>query len=365
MKNASISEVSTVQSEDYAELATFLASFPAETRSKERWLGRFRIWWDINPAFAGAPSRGWILRQQEKIVGFLGTIPMKIQLGGKETICFGGTTWRVLPDHRGMSMFLKRRQMQDQKDHLHVTTTPRPEVAKMLELLRYQRIDRGGGTNEQSVVVLNFEKFLRMKFDGRFAGAQIAWGFALILQCFQSLFQCFTLGKSRRADVREISKADRAFDELWERTRSRYLNTNIRTSEMLNWYCFSAKEPAKTLLGYYEGDTLFGYMMLSSSGERAMQIMECVDLWIDPARDEVSTLRALVGKAVKYARRNSFDRLVFPHFNGQTAASYRKLHLLRRPAWGRREYMTGSSGFLENITVENSYFVTAQGDYGL
>ena len=91
-----------------------------------------QLWWDLNPSFSSAPSRGWLLREQGRIVGFLGTIPIKMQLAGKESLSFGGTTWRVAPEFRGTSMLLKRRQMEDQKDHLHASTTPRREVAKMM-----------------------------------------------------------------------------------------------------------------------------------------------------------------------------------------------------------------------------------------
>ncbi len=40
-------------------------------------------WWDLNPAYDDAFTRGWLLREQGEIVGFLGSIPWKFQLGGQ------------------------------------------------------------------------------------------------------------------------------------------------------------------------------------------------------------------------------------------------------------------------------------------
>ncbi len=117
-------------------------------------------------------TRGWLLREQGEIVGFLGTIPWKFQLGGHETTVFAGTTWRVLPEYRGMSIALKRRQMDEHEDVLHFSTTPRAEVERLLTLLGYEPMRSGEGDETHSVIILDFEKLLRAKLKGR-ASAQV------------------------------------------------------------------------------------------------------------------------------------------------------------------------------------------------
>lgn len=357
-------EVSTVRPDEYEKLALFLANFPGETRSMESWLKRLRAWWDCNPAFVNSFTRGWLLQEKGQIVGFLGDIPLKFQLLGKETTVFAGTTWRVLPQYRGMSMALKRRQMNEHKERLHFSTTPRPEVVRMLKLLRSRPIDRGEGTDAHSLIILNFEKPLRMRFQHAFPGTIAAKMLSPILDVYQS-FRTRPVQTSIPGKVKELAKADEAFDDLWERTRTKHLNTNVRTAETVNWYCFTNHQTEKKLLAYYEGRQLFGYMVFLTDEMPGMRIFECVDLWIDPAGGEDKILAALVAKAWKVAKHGSFDRVVLPHFDCNTAALYKKLGLLKRRAWGKREFFNGPHHLMDKITAENSYFVTALGDYGL
>src|SRR5204862_2980909 len=108
---------------------------------------------------------------------------------------------------------------------------------------------------------------------------------APVLDLFQAI-RLRGLESSRRADVRELTRADETFDDLWQRTRTRWANTNVRTAQMVNWYCF-AKQPAeKRLFAYLEGGELLGYMVLLVKGDAGRRLMECVDVWIDPGAGE-------------------------------------------------------------------------------
>jgi hypothetical protein len=358
-------EVSNVFPEDYAELAEFLATFPGdETRSAESWLNRLRAWWDLNPAYVDSFARGWLLRESGRIVGFFGSIPWKFQLGRNETTVFAGTTWRVLPEYRGMSMALKRRQMDEHRDVLHFSTTPRKEVVRMLELLGYKEICRGPGNGDHSAIILNFEKVLRIKLQSAFLSTMLAKCLAPVLGVIQS-FRIRNLKHCEHDKVREVVRADEAFDDLWNRTRMKYSNTNVRTAEAINWYCFSTKEIKKKLFGYYEGSKLCGYMVFLSTEMRGMKFFECVDLWIEPKGGQGEVLGALVERARRCAKQGSFDRVFLPHFDCQTAASYSRLGLPRMRARKRPEFFKGPRQLMEKITPANSYFVLAQGDYGL
>ncbi len=358
-------ELSTVRTGDYEELASFLANFPGqEKHSPHWWLSRLRAWWDLNPAFAGSFSRGWLLRDKSRIVGFFGAIPWKMQLSGKESIAFGGTTWRMLPEFRGMGMALKSRQMDEHKEVLHMSVNTRREIIPLVKLLRYQEIDRGAGADKQSLLVVDFKKVLRGKFGNGAADAIATKIFAPCAAALQSL-RTRHLRQSTGLTVKELSRADESFDRLWERTRARFVNTNVRTAATVNWYCFSIEAFRKKLLGCYDGDRLVGYMILLREESPAMRAFECVDLWMDAEADEEKILAALVAKAEQCARENGFDRVVFPHFNQHTAALYARLGLLARPAWKRNEYFKAPPHIAGNITSANSYFVGAQGDFGV
>ncbi|MEX2122647.1 MAG: hypothetical protein WD795_02060 [Woeseia sp.] len=354
-----------VSPEDYAELAVFLAAFPDdESRSAESWLDRMQAWWDLNPAYVDSFARGWVLRDGGKIVGFFGSIPWKFQSGGNETTVFAGTTWRVLPEFRGMSMALKRREMDEHRDVLHFSTTPRAEVARMLEVLGYEPIRRDPDDGSHSAIIVNFEKVLRIKLQNVFPGKALAKCLAPVVSAIQS-FRIRRLEDYGQGKVRELTSAGEAFDDLWNRTRMKYPNTNVRTADAINWYCFSSKGIQKKLLGYFEGDKLAGYMVCMSSEMRGMKFYECVDLWIERAGGRAEVLGALVARARQCAERDSCDRVFLPHFNRETAASYNRLGLPAMRALKRPEFYKGPRRLMQQITTGNSYFVLAQGDYGL
>lgn len=358
-------EVSRVSEADYAALSEFLADFPDdETGNADAWLRRMRTWWDLNPAYEHAFSRGWLLRDQGEIVGFLGSIPWKFQLDGNETTVFGGTTWRVLPDYRGMSLALKRRQMDEQEDSLHFSTTPRAEVERLLKRLGYAPMRGGQGHETHSTIILNFEKMLRARFNGRTSGKIVAKRAAQLLRAYQKL-RLRRLGRCAHEKVREIHQADEAFDDLWERTRSRYPSTHVRTADAINWYCFSSPEFEKTLLGYFDGGRLAGYIVFLAAKRRGMRIFECVDLWIEPGPRREVILGALVEKARRFAAKASFDLICLPHFDRTTAATYRQLGLLQRSAPRRPGFYMGPRELMHQLTPANSYIVLAEGDYGL
>jgi hypothetical protein len=356
-------EVAVVRVEDYAELASFMADFPgARVRSVDGWHSRLRTWWDANPAFEPTFPRGWVLRDAGKIVGFFGSLPLKLQLAGRETTAFAATSWRVLPEYRGKSIGLKLRQLSAHKDALHFSTTPKEELVALLKVLGYQPIDRGPGTDAQSVLILDFEKMLRARYRDAFLGPWMAKIAAPGLGAVQALR---TRRLEESGDVRDLSTADGSFDDLWERTRRRHANTNVRSAAVVRWYCFSLEPADKKLFAYYERGTLLGYMVVLLREEPTRRLLECLDVWMDPAGDEARILGALVAKAAAFARHGSYERVMFPHFNAAIAALYGGLGLLEGPAWRRREYVKGPREVLETITPANSYFVRAQGDYGL
>ena len=358
-------EVSSVSEADYPELASFLAAFPdVESASADSWRSRMCAWWDLNPAFVDGYTRGWLLRDNGRIVGFLGSIPWRFRLGGNETTVFAGTTWRVLPEFRGMSILLKRRQMDEHQEVLHFSTTPRPEVARILNLLEYERIRRGTGTETHTAILLNVEKILRLKFRNSAWSKTIAKSLAPPLKAIQAI-RMRRLGQCAHDNVRELGSAGETFDDLWRRTRDRYPSTNVRTAAAVNWYCFSSTAFEKKLFGYFDGEKLTGYIIFLSTERRGMKFFECVDLWIDPeaGRDEI--LGALIEKARQCAVQGSFDRVHLPHFNRETAASYRNLGLLEMKGRRKPGFYKGPRQMMDQLTPPNSYFVLAQGDYGL
>lgn len=358
-------EVAVVGPDDYERLAAFLAEFPARRpASAARWLALLRAWWDRNPAFDESLPRGWVVREDGRIGGFFGSLPLKFQAGFREVRAFAALHWYVLPAYRGQSLQLRLRPLDLHKQAIHFSTTPKADRLPLLKRLGYRPIPRGPGTELQSHFLLDVRKFLGRQARARLLrgpGAAVAAPVLALAQAYRTR----RLVRQGEENVRVLSRADASFDDLWQRTRTRYANTNVRTAELVNWYCFTVVPSDKTLLGFYERDVLLGYMILWRKTDPGRRFLECVDLWIDPSAGEARVLAGLVSKAIACARDDRAERVIFPHFDTAMAERYRDLGLLQGPRWTKREFFKAPPQVMADITVENSYFVWAQGDYGL
>lgn len=352
-------EVVLIDREHYGKVAAFLAGFPGDRSTPQGWLNRFHAWWEENPSFSPDWSRGWMLCDSGRIVGFIGAIPAKFLLNGNETVAVGGTTWRVDAPYRGMSMLLKTRKMTTYREALHFAMTPAPQVARVLNLLRYEPIERWQEEGRQSVVVLNTGKFLRERLGPGPLGA-----LSPALAPVANLAWRFVLRRLPSANLaQELVEADAAFDDLWRRTRTIYANTSVRSAEIIQWYCFKNLPEQKRLIGCFKGGRLLGFMILLA--ERDCGNARCIDLWLDPSEDEIHTVGALVSRALHWTKAMELDRAVFPHFNRRLAKCYGRLGLPCRPGWKRREFLFAPENILKTLTPEKSYLVGAQGDLGL
>ncbi len=119
-------------------LVQFLNEFENDNRGVDIWRNRLKYWWIENPMAKAIPLRGWLLRYQESIVGFMGLIGGEYVYKGVVYPAAVTTTWRVATHHRNASlpMFLKLNPLR--KQFLILDTTPREEVVKLMQRSKYQ-----------------------------------------------------------------------------------------------------------------------------------------------------------------------------------------------------------------------------------
>ncbi len=347
----------------YEELSSFLAAFPDEANPRPFWLERFLLWWDHNPAFAENLERGWVLRKNGAIVGFCGMIPSKFQQHGQEEVAFSATTWRVLPEHRSESLSLLFKLIHASKHTVLFCTTPGDVTASVLKALKFQLLPRSD--NLRSIVPINFQSVVNAQFGGKrtfpFLEKAVARGLAFL----QSARLRLAREDGAGMEVRELQKADPAFDKLWDKTKGLYPNTNVRTAEVVNWFCFGNQHFEKQLFGCYQHGELLGYAVcrVNAANKSNLKVLECVDLWPGPAGDHL--LESLVRGVKAYAQEHLYDVVAFPHFNREIGCALKKLGLMRVKDKERREYFKVNTAAGGEVTACNSYFVTAQGDNGL
>ncbi len=364
-------ETVAVTPAEYDKASQFLSahmSYRGKGQSPPFWLNRLRWWWDGNPAFSEEFERGWLLRDSGAIVGFLGVIPTRFQLSGTVISVLNSTTWCVLPQHRNASLTLILKQISLAKRTILFNTTPNERVDAVIRALNFKLLPRDSSVGDaltNSFVVVNATNALRLKL--KLAANPLSPVLAPAAAPLAKLWQFLRLrkpaGPSARLDVRPVTEADASFDRLWERTQRAYSNTNVRTADVINWYCFQNRDFAKTVVGCFDGGELLGYAVVGAAHDLKLSVLECLDIWADPTATRAPD--SLIHAVAEHGRRMKCDLVLFPHLSAAVRTRLQELRLFQGSPHIRKEYFKAAPSIGDQLHEHNSYFSLLQGDYGL
>jgi len=108
--------------------------------TKEIWLQRFEIWWNLNPAFSSDIPRGWILENERRIVGFIGNVPVKFLIRGEERIAVAAVDWFVESSIRGIfSIKLFNEYMNQKSAYLFLFNTLDEKIIGILNKYKFKK----------------------------------------------------------------------------------------------------------------------------------------------------------------------------------------------------------------------------------
>jgi hypothetical protein len=352
-------ELFEVGPEDVDDLVGYLAQVEGERddewKSADLWRSRLRMWWDLNPALSGRTPRGWGLRDGGRIVGVLGNVPTRFRLLGEEVVACNTSIWSVLPEHRGGSLGPLLQILQAGRRTILFTTTPSDHVIAIIQALKCRRFPHA--VTRRSVLCIRPGRVLASRLARRGPLGALGWLAAPLVGGVQAW-------RARRArasgwDVGPVGRADASFDDLWGRTKAIYENTNVRTAEVLNWFCWGSPYFPKHLVAASRGGRLGGFAIFRVRRSPPLVVLDCLDLWTDP--DAPGATAALVVGTRELARREGCDLALFPHFAAHLAARLRGLGLFEAPAPPTHDFLRATEGVMDRITAANSYLVV-QGD---
>lgn len=359
-----------VASNDYAEIARFLAEFPGGEQPMEFWLRRLRLWWDDNPAFAPDVPRGWILRDGAagSVVGFLGNVPSMFRVAGEDRRVFNATTWRVRPDQRGSSLQLYLAQVEAANGELMFNTTPNDAVVKVLSYLRFTSLP-SYPSGRVYLVPLRPSLAARAWLRGRTV-PNVPRALASIFERatpplagiglrFASLPLDLRLRVGGSRFVHRVTRAGPEFDALWERTKDAYRYASVRSAARLRWLCEGPFE--RSLLGYTRDGDLRGYALFGDATWRGLRVLEMLDLWTDRDQNEHVT-RALIAGAHADARARGYDLIALHDYSAALGATYRALGIHFTASDARRHFFGSGDTAPPPMTRDDAYFSALEGD---
>ncbi len=356
-KNNTI-KLTSISVNDYGELIKFLSSFNGDGRDPDFWQNRLYFWWDKNPAFSEELERGWIFRRNDnKIVGFLGNIPTIFQILSKKVIVFNLTTWRVVKKYRYRSMELLFKSIKYANNSILFNTTANDAVKNINNVLKFKHFPFS--PTYSHITLVNPYNVLKIYFNIHRLLIALVYPMLLFLKYYQYVR---LISKSKFSYVIRIFKVDSQFDDLWEKTKYFSPNTNIRTSEVINWYCFGNQNFKKILFGYFKNNELQAYAIFNIEIDKKLKILVCSDLW--GINVDKKMVRSFCFSAMKYAKDNKVDIVRYPHFDNHLGNIYKKLGLFRYKVIDNRALKT-SAEKIKVLNEKETYLTYFQGDYGL
>jgi hypothetical protein len=338
----SMIKLRAVEDNDLIPLADFLPhGFPYTT--KDFWTARFEMWWTSNPAYTSDIPRGWVLENDSVLVGFIGNIPVKFLIYGKERIVAASSSWYVDPSVRGMTSFRLFNEFIKQKNvPLFLFKAEDEQVMSILPRYHFKEYILPKSRKEYVYIInrdnadFNFSKFVFNKNIPKLTDLPELYrrtGFLTFGYLLQKPLFSGKISPDTTYTASLCTSCDDAFFRIHEPALK---NCDIGVSHdagTLNWLYFSParsfkrvviqcrKTCDKTLAGYM----VFDFERRKTGGPGTMRLMDmCI------ADNDPRVLSSLLSCAVETGKQNNAALLVVWADSEETDQYFRNTFILRR-----------------------------------
>jgi acyl carrier protein len=271
---------------------------------KAEWiLPRWR-WMFIDAARRlGREPLTWLYRDEDRIVGQMGAIPVRLKIGKGHR----DTAWlvdtMVLESHRALAIG-SRMMLQSHEDlPFSLSLGQSPEMREIQERLGWKQI----APLLVAQLLIRPENVLKRKL-----GTPGAWAAGLGLRATAALRDVFR--DRARVDIREVGRFDGRHDALWNAMARDVTCGVVRDASFLNWKYVDQPGQEFVRLELIEGGHVQGVVVLSLREPDAAYGYKrafLVDI-VGPLRDE-TLLQRLIAVAADAAEKRGADSLVCMH----------------------------------------------------
>lgn len=306
------------------ELASWLARHAPDTLDASRWRQRLAYWWEENPFAALSTERGWVMRHEGRLAGFMALIPAAYAVRGVLTPACIASTWCVEEAHRNASlpMLMKLRRLA--ATTLMADTTPTAEVQVMLQ--------KSGWTPATDIT----RRFVPLGLLG------LPW---------RARWPRLAQGRKITRDPGEVKSIAASFQ------RADRIEKWI-TPEYLRWFAASPQRRHAFLGVIDAAGCLTSYLFVTPKSIRGIPAWMEIDHFT--TGEDFSELHALVGELVRNPALLGRERLLsLASFPGDAAWDIAPV-LHQRP-----EHVTHHFAIPETFKTLPKHSVLAEGDWGL
>jgi hypothetical protein len=299
-----LNEVVTLAfSSDYEEIQEVLSSNGLKPHSREHW----EVLWDENPLREEGRPIGWLIKSNNQITGFLGSIPLKYYYGDCVLQAVAVHSFAVQFESRGHSVELAAKFSEQESVDLLMNTTASREVGAIMQLFGFEELPVRS-YREALWIPLNLKKCAEAFLVSRPWARKYRHGIKLISRIIQS-FSTFRLQylfriRDSRVEIKPLDIRDigQQFDVLWNYRDKQALLCD-RSAKQLAWHVKVMRHTQEVkLFGAFSQGTLEAYALLGIDTVAGTDLRRCrvVDVFGTSSRQ---ILDKLISAAVEYSKK--------------------------------------------------------------
>ncbi|MCD4807510.1 MAG: hypothetical protein K8R13_08095 [Methanococcoides sp.] len=284
-------KIRPLEENDFSELADFLRE--GFRISPEIWQRHFEMWWINNPWMDRSIPFGWVIEDEKsEIVGFMGNIPVKYQIKGREDIAAAGTSLYVRPSVRGVTSLQPILAFARQKNiKLLLNTTANKTATKIFSKLGFSDID----------VPFNNLEYWYIRDYGQMCDLYVRTNITshrllplrkvslVPIKLISPFVRWFKDKRTFKVQPNHYkcslcTDCDDSFTELWKNSRKENATTLCRDAETLKWIHFSKAVAEKRYVIKCidtRNDKLVGYFVFDIvCSEKDIKTMQLKDAYV-------------------------------------------------------------------------------------
>lgn len=306
-----------VKFEDYSEIKNLTDKYKINIYPKKDWENI----WKNNP-FLKKENRnwtmGWVLVNENKIVGHLGNIPTQYSYNLKNYYGSIMSCWVVELEHRLHSKKLIKEYHSQTNVDFYLVTTSNLATVKALSAYGWEKMPNKKYDLKLNII-LNFksvyESYIKKNFNKNNFFFKIVFAFLKIF-----LYQKINAWKKfKHNQTFEIyKKFDTQFDEFWEKIKLENKNTFLlnRSSEWINWHLNNKIQKNNSLIVVKkENNEIKGYAICINKYDSSLNLKKAVLIDLMLLKENEKSSLDLILSCIQESLKSKCDLFQMVGFN--------------------------------------------------
>jgi len=304
-------KVRDISLEDHAQVAELELRHGLEAKTLDEWK---HLWID-NPTYrklAKSWPIGWALEDSnQKIVGYIGNIPLTYKFQGKKLLVAATHAWVVDSQYRGYSILLLDYFFSQTNVDLYLTTTLNRAAFEGFQLFKTSPVPVGEWDSTRFWIT-NYSGFLDSVLTAKEVPFAKLLSYALTVPAFIKDKLSRRVFRRKEFHVEFVSNFDDRFDTFWEdlqSIRSRLLLAT-RTRQTLNWHFkYALLRDEVWIVCIADGSRLLAYSVFYFQHNPKFRLKRVRLADFQSLRDDNSLLLPMLSAAIERCRSNGIHML--------------------------------------------------------